>query len=136
MPLPLHRPGCTGMASLLEPGCLKFSAGFNWWFDTVCHWGHRAKDSLGVSVEWPVTVPSPAQAEQILAEFRLQDEDLKKVMRRMQMEMDRGLRLETHEKASVKMLPTYVRSTPEGSGAAPGSSSRGRCPYQLHTGPR
>ncbi|XP_019587223.1 hexokinase-4 isoform X3 [Rhinolophus sinicus] len=56
------------------------------------------------------------KAEQILAEFRLQDEDLKKVMRRMQMEMDRGLRLETHEKASVKMLPTYVRSTPEGSG--------------------
>ncbi|KAM5203825.1 hexokinase-4 isoform 4-T4 [Hipposideros larvatus] len=55
------------------------------------------------------------KAEQILAEFRLQDEDLKKVMRRMQTEMDRGLRLETHEEASVKMLPTYVRSTPEGS---------------------
>ncbi|XP_073891238.1 hexokinase-4 isoform X14 [Macaca fascicularis] len=36
-------------------------------------------------------------------------------MRRMQKEMDRGLRLETHEEASVKMLPTYVRSTPEGS---------------------
>ncbi|XP_063090487.1 hexokinase-4 isoform X4 [Cavia porcellus] len=54
-------------------------------------------------------------AEQILAEFQLQEEDLKKVMRRMQKEMDRGLRLETHEEASVKMLPTYVRSTPEGS---------------------
>nr|XP_031311710.1 hexokinase-4-like [Camelus dromedarius] len=51
----------------------------------------------------------------ILAEFQLQEEDLKKVMRRMQKEMDRGLRLETHEEASVKMLPTYVRSTPEGS---------------------
>ncbi|XP_076845213.1 hexokinase-4 isoform X2 [Brachyhypopomus gauderio] len=36
-------------------------------------------------------------------------------MNRMQQEMDRGLRLETHEGASVKMLPTYVRSTPEGS---------------------
>lgn len=58
------------------------------------------------------------QAEQILAEFRLQEEDLKKVMRRMQKEMDRGLRLETHQEASVKMLPTYVRSTPEGSGTA------------------
>lgn len=56
------------------------------------------------------------QVEQILAEFQLQEEDLKKVMRRMQKEMDRGLRLETHEEASVKMLPTYVRSTPEGSG--------------------
>lgn len=61
---------------------------------------------------------SPVQAEQILAEFRLQEEDLKKVMRRMQKEMDRGLRLETHQEASVKMLPTYVRSTPEGSGTA------------------
>uniref|UniRef100_K7FIJ7 Phosphotransferase n=1 Tax=Pelodiscus sinensis TaxID=13735 RepID=K7FIJ7_PELSI len=53
--------------------------------------------------------------EQILSEFRLQEEDLKTVMRRMQKEMDRGLKLETHEEASVKMLPTYVRSTPEGS---------------------
>ncbi|KAM9650366.1 hexokinase-4 isoform 1-T1 [Trichechus inunguis] len=55
------------------------------------------------------------KAEKILAEFQLQEEDLKKVMRQMQKEMDRGLRLETHEEASVKMLPTYVRSTPEGS---------------------
>lgn len=54
--------------------------------------------------------------EQILSEFRLREEDLKKVMYRMQKEMDRGLKLETHEEASVKMLPTYVRSTPEGSG--------------------
>ncbi|XP_059511981.1 hexokinase-4 isoform X2 [Myotis daubentonii] len=59
------------------------------------------------------------KAEQILAEFRLQEEDLKKVMRRMQKEMDRGLRLETHQEASVKMLPTYVRSTPEGSVVSP-----------------
>lgn len=56
------------------------------------------------------------QVEQILSEFRLREEDLKKVMYRMQKEMDRGLKLETHEEASVKMLPTYVRSTPEGSG--------------------
>ncbi|NXE16610.1 HXK4 Glucokinase, partial [Lophotis ruficrista] len=55
------------------------------------------------------------QVEQILSEFRLKEEDLKKVMYRMQKEMDRGLKLETHEEASVKMLPTYVRSTPEGS---------------------
>ncbi|XP_014386035.1 PREDICTED: glucokinase isoform X2 [Myotis brandtii] len=68
------------------------------------------------------------KAEQILAEFRLQEEDLKKVMRRMQKEMDRGLRLETHQEASVKMLPTYVRSTPEGSDVwhcSPLSSARG-----------
>ncbi|XP_036896897.1 hexokinase-4 isoform X4 [Sturnira hondurensis] len=64
---------------------------------------------------WPLRPPLLDKAEQILAEFRLQEEDLKKVMRRMQKEMARGLRLETHEEASVKMLPTYVRSTPEGS---------------------
>lgn len=56
------------------------------------------------------------QVEQILSELRLNKEDLKEIMERMQREMDRGLRLETHEEASVKMLPTYVCSTPEGSG--------------------
>ncbi|XP_070621615.1 hexokinase-4 isoform X2 [Erythrolamprus reginae] len=58
---------------------------------------------------------SAVEVKQILSEFQLREEDLKKVMRRMQKEMDRGLKLETHEEASVKMLPTYVRSTPEGS---------------------
>ncbi|XP_037536849.1 hexokinase-4 [Nematolebias whitei] len=53
--------------------------------------------------------------EQILSEFTLNKEDLEEVMRRMQHEMSRGLRLETHEEASIKMLPTYVCSTPEGS---------------------
>lgn len=56
------------------------------------------------------------QVEQILSEFHLNKEELKEVMKRMQCEMDRGLRLETHDEASVKMLPTYVCSTPEGSG--------------------
>ncbi|XP_077706035.1 hexokinase-4 isoform X2 [Canis aureus] len=60
-------------------------------------------------------VTKKEKAEQILADFQMQEADLKKVMRRMQREMARGLRLETHEEASVKMLPTYVRSTPEGS---------------------
>lgn len=55
--------------------------------------------------------PKKEKVEQILAEFQLREEDLKKVMRRMQKEMDRGLRLETHEEASVKMLPTYKLET-------------------------
>lgn len=59
------------------------------------------------------------QVEQILSEFKLNTEDLSQVMKRMQREMERGLRLDTHEEASVKMLPTYVCSTPEGSGACP-----------------
>ncbi|XP_077080097.1 hexokinase-4 [Siphateles boraxobius] len=53
--------------------------------------------------------------DQILSEFVLSKEDLEEVMRRMRREMERGLRVETHDEASVKMLPTYVRSTPEGS---------------------
>lgn len=56
------------------------------------------------------------QVEQILSELRLNKEELKEIMKRMQHEMKRGLRVETHEEASVKMLPTYVCSTPEGSG--------------------
>lgn len=59
------------------------------------------------------------QVEQILSEFKLNKEDLGQVMKRMQHEMERGLRLDTHEEASVKMLPTYVCSTPEGSGTCP-----------------
>ncbi|CAL1614897.1 unnamed protein product [Knipowitschia caucasica] len=53
--------------------------------------------------------------EEVLCKFRLPREELEEVMSRMQREMDRGLRIETHEEASVKMLPTYVCSTPEGS---------------------
>ncbi|TRY92847.1 hypothetical protein DNTS_015602 [Danionella cerebrum] len=53
--------------------------------------------------------------DQILSEFVLSKEELEEVMRRMRREMERGLRVETHDEASVKMLPTYVRSTPEGS---------------------
>uniref|UniRef100_A0A8D0CH72 Phosphotransferase n=1 Tax=Scleropages formosus TaxID=113540 RepID=A0A8D0CH72_SCLFO len=53
--------------------------------------------------------------DQILSEFRLEKTELEDVMWRLQREMDRGLRSETHKEASVKMLPTYVCSTPEGS---------------------
>lgn len=60
--------------------------------------------------------PVSPQVEQILSEFKLDKKDLSEVMKRMQHEMERGLHLDTHEEASVKMLPTYVCSTPEGSG--------------------
>ncbi|XP_048474465.1 hexokinase-4 [Rhincodon typus] len=55
------------------------------------------------------------KVQQILSEFHLEKEELLEVMRRIQQEMEKGLRLETHKTASVKMLPTYVRSTPDGS---------------------
>ncbi|XP_072255256.1 hexokinase-4 [Pyxicephalus adspersus] len=53
--------------------------------------------------------------EQMLSEFKLHEKDLKMLMSRLQVEMEKGLHLETNEEASVKMLPTYVRSTPDGS---------------------
>lgn len=94
----------------------------------------------GSHIPRPQLMPSILpQVEQILSEFRLKEEDLKKVMYRMQKEMDRGLKLETHEEASVKMLPTYVRSTPEGSGTAlPGRTgiAPGPLPCHLFPGPR
>ncbi|XP_072341842.1 hexokinase-4 isoform X2 [Scyliorhinus torazame] len=55
------------------------------------------------------------KVQQILSEFQLEKGELLEVMRRIQREMERGLRLETHKTASVKMLPSYVRSTPDGS---------------------
>lgn len=77
--------------------------------------------------------PLHLPTEQILAEFQLQEEDLKKVMRRNAEEMDRGLRLETRG-GQCEDAATAMRSTPEGSryrGAgqgASGSSTRGICP--------
>ncbi|XP_004072203.1 glucokinase [Oryzias latipes] len=73
-------------------------------------------DTMGkLPSSFKAVVKEILMVEQILSEFRLNKEELKEVMKRMQREMDRGLRLESHEEASVKMLPTYVCSTPEGS---------------------
>nr|XP_036858867.1 hexokinase-1 [Manis javanica] len=54
------------------------------------------------------------QIEETLAHFRLTKEMLLEVKRRMRAEMDLGLKKQTHEKAAVKMLPSFVRSTPDG----------------------
>lgn len=67
------------------------------------------------SLSKPGALNLSLQVDQILSEFLLSKEELVEVMRRMRREMERGLRVETHDEASVKMLPTYVRSTPEGS---------------------
>ncbi|XP_070689152.1 hexokinase-2 [Pempheris klunzingeri] len=55
-----------------------------------------------------------AERQRILDTLRLSREQLLEVKRRMSEEMVRGLSKQTHEQASVKMLPTYVRSTPDG----------------------
>ncbi|XP_078421933.1 hexokinase-2-like isoform X2 [Cetorhinus maximus] len=51
--------------------------------------------------------------EEILSAFLLRDEQLLEVKKRMRMQMERGLKKETHSAAAVKMLATYVRSTPD-----------------------
>uniref|UniRef100_A0A8D3CK43 Hexokinase-2 n=1 Tax=Scophthalmus maximus TaxID=52904 RepID=A0A8D3CK43_SCOMX len=54
------------------------------------------------------------QIQQTLAEFRLSKAQLLEVKKRMRAEIERGLKKETHKEAAVKMLPTFVRSTPDG----------------------
>ncbi|XP_072916298.1 hexokinase-2 [Hemitrygon akajei] len=52
--------------------------------------------------------------EEILSAFNLSDDQLLEVKRRMIAEMECGLKKETHSTATVKMLATYVRATPDG----------------------
>uniref|UniRef100_A0AAQ5YUC3 hexokinase n=1 Tax=Amphiprion ocellaris TaxID=80972 RepID=A0AAQ5YUC3_AMPOC len=55
------------------------------------------------------------QIAQILSEFRLTTEQLLEVKRRMRTEIQNGLSKSTQDSATVKMLPTFVQSTPDGS---------------------
>lgn len=51
-----------------------------------------------------------------LSAMRLHDDQLKDISARLQAEMKKGLKSESNAAASVKMLPTHVRSTPDGTG--------------------
>ena len=51
-----------------------------------------------------------------LESLKLNCEQLLEVKKRMKVEMERGLSKETHAIAPVKMLPTYVCATPDGTG--------------------
>uniref|UniRef100_A0A674F3Q6 Hexokinase-2 n=1 Tax=Salmo trutta TaxID=8032 RepID=A0A674F3Q6_SALTR len=55
-----------------------------------------------------------AGRQRILDALRLSQEQLLDVKRRMGEEMNRGLAKESHDQATVKMLPTFVRSMPDG----------------------
>ncbi|XP_046871709.1 hexokinase-2 [Hypomesus transpacificus] len=55
-----------------------------------------------------------AERQHILDSLRLGREQLLEVKRRMGEEMTRGLDRKSQQDATVKMLPTYVRSTPDG----------------------
>uniref|UniRef100_A0A668AXM0 Hexokinase-2 n=1 Tax=Myripristis murdjan TaxID=586833 RepID=A0A668AXM0_9TELE len=54
------------------------------------------------------------QIAQTLSEFRLTTEQLLEVKKRMKTEIQNGLSKSTQDSATVKMLPTFVRSTPDG----------------------
>ncbi|XP_030627402.1 hexokinase-1 isoform X3 [Chanos chanos] len=54
------------------------------------------------------------QIAETLAEFRLTQEQLLEVKKRMRTEIENGLSKKSQDTATVKMLPTYVRSTPDG----------------------
>uniref|UniRef100_A0A452THG2 Hexokinase-2 n=1 Tax=Ursus maritimus TaxID=29073 RepID=A0A452THG2_URSMA len=55
-----------------------------------------------------------AFVDQYLYHMRLSDENLLEISKRFRKEMEKGLGATTHPTASVKMLPTFVRSTPDG----------------------
>ncbi|XP_020367618.1 hexokinase-1 isoform X3 [Rhincodon typus] len=54
------------------------------------------------------------EIDETLASFTLTQEQLFEVKKRMRTEMELGLKKKSHETATVKMLPTFVRSTPDG----------------------
>lgn len=56
------------------------------------------------------------QIQQTLAEFRLSKTQLLEVKKRMRVEIEKGLGKSSHKEATVKMLPTFVRRTPDGTG--------------------
>lgn len=56
------------------------------------------------------------EIDNTLAEFTLSLTQLQQIKDKMREELERGLRKDSHESASVKMLPTYVYKTPDGTG--------------------
>uniref|UniRef100_A0A8C9UI46 Hexokinase-2 n=1 Tax=Serinus canaria TaxID=9135 RepID=A0A8C9UI46_SERCA len=62
----------------------------------------------------PLGCVCPLQVDKYLYHMRLSDETLLEVSQRFEKEMEKGLGADTNPTASVKMLPTFVRSTPDG----------------------
>ncbi|XP_038599710.1 hexokinase HKDC1 isoform X2 [Tachyglossus aculeatus] len=54
------------------------------------------------------------QIDQVLAPFKLSQGQLGSVRNKMRAEMEYGLKKDTQPRATVKMLPTYVRGLPDG----------------------
>ncbi|KAM6442516.1 hexokinase HKDC1-like [Liasis olivaceus] len=54
------------------------------------------------------------QIDEVLAPFKLIKENLIDIRNKMRTELEYGLKKETHPTATVKMLPTFVHGTPDG----------------------
>ncbi|TRY90527.1 hypothetical protein DNTS_002655 [Danionella cerebrum] len=54
------------------------------------------------------------EIDDTLADFALTSKQLLEVKKKMHVELERGLKKDSHSSASVKMLPTYVYRTPDG----------------------
>lgn len=63
------------------------------------------------------------QIDKYLYAMRLSDEILIDILTRFKKEMKNGLSRDYNPTATVKMLPTFVRSIPDGSGESPRSGS-------------
>lgn len=59
------------------------------------------------------------QIDEVLAYFKLTKENLIDVKNKMRAELEYGLKKETQPTATVKMLPTFVCGTPDGTGRSP-----------------
>lgn len=57
-----------------------------------------------------------SQVDRFLHAMRLNDEQLKDIAARFGAQMKKGLSSDSNVAASVKMLPTHVQSTPDGTG--------------------
>ena len=64
------------------------------------------------------TLPVSSQIDKYLYSMRFSDETLSDVMQRFRRELARGLGQDTNPTATLKMLPTFVHSIPDGSGAS------------------
>ncbi|XP_034746750.1 hexokinase-2-like [Etheostoma cragini] len=56
------------------------------------------------------------KVERYLEPFRLSQAKLQEVSARLSRDLVQGLGKQTHHTAAVKMLPTFVRATPDGTG--------------------
>ncbi|KAG6941283.1 hexokinase 3, partial [Chelydra serpentina] len=80
----------------------------------------QAEDGSGKGIAMVTAVASRLAAQrrqvnQTLAPLQLSPDALGKVQALLRREMELGLKQETHATSSVRMLPTYIRATPDGS---------------------